>query len=68
MFQFQSSCTQLLGFHRHLNIKKLSISFMYETVRINPTILYNYIDIKQLDDIGLVLKNRTSCQEVFSRL
>ena len=67
MFQFQSSCTQLLGFHRHLNIKKLSISFMYETVR--TTILYNYIDIKQLDDIGLVLKNRTSCQEeVFSRL
>ena len=46
---------------------------MYETVRINlvrysATILYNYIDIKQLDDIGLVLKNRISFQEVFSRL
>ena len=41
---------------------------MYETVRINPTILYNYIDIKQLDDIGLALKNRISFQEVFTRL
>ena len=41
---------------------------MDETVRISATILYNYIDIKQLDDIGLVLKNRISFQEVFSRL
>ena len=66
-----------LGISSPLKYKQLSISFMDETVRINlkllikyfsATILYNYIDIKQLDDIGLVLKNRTSCQEVFSRL
>ena len=33
----------------------------------SATILYKYIDIKQLNDIGLVHKNRINLQEIFSR-